>query len=126
MTSASSWTVRPGPAASITTRSGSTPTKTIAADTLMERDIPIEYGPSIHGIGEQTFLYYREPSSMRIEPEHRRLPQLRAGLDAQHLEALARIEQHVPQRRHADVDDGIVPVRRRPERDRGGRARRDP
>lgn len=39
----------------------------IAADTLMERDIPIEYGPSIHGIGEQTFLYYREPSSMRIE-----------------------------------------------------------
>jgi catechol 2,3-dioxygenase len=39
----------------------------IAADTLMEYDTPIEYGPSIHGIGEQTFLYYREPSSMRIE-----------------------------------------------------------
>ena len=39
----------------------------IAADTLMEHDVPIEYGPSIHGIGEQTFLYYREPSSLRIE-----------------------------------------------------------
>ncbi|MBN9193526.1 VOC family protein [Microbacterium sp.] len=39
----------------------------IAADTLMERGVPIEYGPSIHGIGEQTFLYYREPSSLRIE-----------------------------------------------------------
>ena len=39
----------------------------IAADVLMERDIPIEYGPSIHGIGEQNFLYYREPSSLRIE-----------------------------------------------------------
>ena len=39
----------------------------IAADTLMENGIPIEYGPSIHGIGEQTFLYYREPSSLRIE-----------------------------------------------------------
>ncbi|HKP05679.1 MAG TPA: VOC family protein [Microbacterium sp.] len=39
----------------------------IAADTLLENDIPIEYGPSIHGIGEQTFLYYREPSSLRIE-----------------------------------------------------------
>jgi len=39
----------------------------IAADTLMERGIPIEYGPSIHGIGEQNFLYYREPSTLRIE-----------------------------------------------------------
>ncbi len=39
----------------------------IAADTLMENGIPIEYGPSIHGIGEQNFLYYRDPSTMRIE-----------------------------------------------------------
>lgn len=39
----------------------------IAADVLMENGYPIEYGPSIHGIGEQTFLYYREPSSLRIE-----------------------------------------------------------
>lgn len=39
----------------------------IAADTLMENGVPIEYGPSIHGIGEQTFLYYRDPSTMRIE-----------------------------------------------------------
>ena len=33
----------------------------------MENGIPIEFGPSIHGIGEQNFLYYREPSSLRIE-----------------------------------------------------------
>jgi catechol 2,3-dioxygenase len=39
----------------------------IAADTLMERGVPIEYGPSIHGIGEQSFLYYREPSTLRVE-----------------------------------------------------------
>ncbi|MDQ4138683.1 MAG: VOC family protein [Actinomycetota bacterium] len=39
----------------------------IAADVLMENGTPIEYGPSIHGIGEQNFLYYREPSSLRIE-----------------------------------------------------------
>ncbi|MFG6444581.1 VOC family protein [Microbacterium sp. P06] len=39
----------------------------IAADVLMERGTGMEYGPSIHGIGEQSFLYYREPSSMRIE-----------------------------------------------------------
>lgn len=39
----------------------------IAADLLMENGTHIEYGPSIHGIGEQNFLYYREPSSLRIE-----------------------------------------------------------
>ncbi len=39
----------------------------IAADLLGENGFPIEYGPSIHGIGEQNFLYYREPSSLRIE-----------------------------------------------------------
>jgi catechol 2,3-dioxygenase len=39
----------------------------IAADVLMESQVPIEYGPSIHGIGEQNFLYYREPSTLRIE-----------------------------------------------------------
>jgi catechol 2,3-dioxygenase len=39
----------------------------IAADVLMEHGVPIEYGPSIHGIGEQNFLYYREPSTLRIE-----------------------------------------------------------
>jgi len=39
----------------------------IAADVLMENGTHIEYGPSIHGIGEQNFLYYREPSSLRIE-----------------------------------------------------------
>ncbi|MDS2173435.1 VOC family protein [Nesterenkonia sp. CL21] len=39
----------------------------IAADVLMENGTDIEYGPSIHGIGEQNFLYYREPSSLRIE-----------------------------------------------------------
>jgi catechol 2,3-dioxygenase len=39
----------------------------IAADLLMESGVQIEYGPTIHGIGEQSFLYYREPSTMRIE-----------------------------------------------------------
>jgi catechol 2,3-dioxygenase len=39
----------------------------LAADVLMERGTAMEYGPSIHGIGEQSFLYYREPSGLRIE-----------------------------------------------------------
>jgi hypothetical protein len=38
-----------------------------AADVLMENGTHIEYGPSIHGIGEQNFLYFRDPSSMRVE-----------------------------------------------------------
>lgn len=38
-----------------------------AADILMEADIPIEYGPGRHGMGFQTYLYFREPGGMRIE-----------------------------------------------------------
>jgi catechol 2,3-dioxygenase len=38
-----------------------------AADVLMENGTDIEYGPSIHGIGEQNFLYFRDPSTMRVE-----------------------------------------------------------
>lgn len=38
-----------------------------AADLLIENGIPIEYGPGVHGIGEQVFLYFREPSGLRIE-----------------------------------------------------------
>jgi catechol 2,3-dioxygenase len=38
-----------------------------AADVLMENGVPMEYGPSIHGIGEQNFLYFRDPSTFRIE-----------------------------------------------------------
>ncbi len=38
-----------------------------AADLLIENGTPIEYGPGVHGIGEQDFLYFREPSGLRIE-----------------------------------------------------------
>ncbi|HEY5223044.1 MAG TPA: VOC family protein [Microbacteriaceae bacterium] len=38
-----------------------------AADILMENGTPMEYGPSIHGIGEQNFLYFRDPSTFRVE-----------------------------------------------------------
>ena len=37
------------------------------ADVLLENGTPIEYGPSIHGIGEQNYLYFREPSTLRVE-----------------------------------------------------------
>ena len=38
-----------------------------SADLLLEHGTSIEYGPSIHGIGEQSYLYFREPSSLRVE-----------------------------------------------------------
>jgi catechol 2,3-dioxygenase len=38
-----------------------------AADMLMEAGVPIEYGPGRHGMGFQTYLYFREPGGMRIE-----------------------------------------------------------
>lgn len=37
------------------------------ADLMLENGTAIESGPSVHGIGEQHFLYFREPSSLRIE-----------------------------------------------------------
>ncbi|AZG46226.1 VOC family protein [Gordonia insulae] len=39
----------------------------ICAQVLLERGTDMEYGPSVHGIGEQNFLYFREPSTMRVE-----------------------------------------------------------
>jgi catechol 2,3-dioxygenase len=38
-----------------------------AANILIEGGTAIEYGPGIHGIGEQNFLYFREPSGLRVE-----------------------------------------------------------
>jgi catechol 2,3-dioxygenase len=37
------------------------------ADLLLESGAAIEYGPGRHGIGEQFYLYFREPGGMRIE-----------------------------------------------------------
>ena len=38
-----------------------------AADVLLNQDIAIEFGPGKHGMGEQDYLYFREPSGVRIE-----------------------------------------------------------
>lgn len=38
-----------------------------AADVLLDADIAIEFGPGRHGMGEQDYLYFREPGGLRIE-----------------------------------------------------------
>jgi catechol 2,3-dioxygenase len=38
-----------------------------AADALMESGVQIEFGPGRHGMGEQTYLYFREPGGLRLE-----------------------------------------------------------
>ncbi len=38
-----------------------------AADLLMENGVQIEFGPGKHGMGEQTYLYFREPGGLRLE-----------------------------------------------------------
>jgi len=38
-----------------------------AADILLNADTPIEFGPGRHGMGEQDYLYFREPGGMRVE-----------------------------------------------------------
>ena len=75
----------------------------------MENGVPIEYGPSIHGIGEQNFLYYRSRQRAH-RVEHRGLSRLRARLGAEHLEAVPGLQQHLSERCDADVDDRIVPA----------------
>ncbi len=38
-----------------------------AADLLLEAGVAIEYGPGVHGMGEQSYLYFREPGGLRLE-----------------------------------------------------------
>ena len=38
-----------------------------AADLLLEAGYAIEFGPGVHGMGEQSYLYFREPSGIRLE-----------------------------------------------------------
>ena len=38
-----------------------------AADIILNADIPIEFGPGRHGMGEQDYLYLREPGGARVE-----------------------------------------------------------
>jgi catechol 2,3-dioxygenase len=38
-----------------------------SADMLMEAGVNIEFGPGKHGMGEQTYLYFREPGGVRLE-----------------------------------------------------------
>ncbi|MEN3279038.1 MAG: catechol 2,3-dioxygenase [Solirubrobacteraceae bacterium] len=38
-----------------------------AADVFLNADVAIEFGPGKHGMGEQDYLYVREPGGMRVE-----------------------------------------------------------
>jgi catechol 2,3-dioxygenase len=38
-----------------------------AADVLLNQDVAIEFGPGKHGMGEQDYLYFREPGGVRVE-----------------------------------------------------------
>jgi catechol 2,3-dioxygenase len=37
------------------------------ADLFLDAGVPIEFGPGRHGLGEQEYLYVREPSGLRVE-----------------------------------------------------------
>jgi catechol 2,3-dioxygenase len=38
-----------------------------AADILLNAGVELEFGPGRHGMGEQEYLYFREPSGIRVE-----------------------------------------------------------
>jgi catechol 2,3-dioxygenase len=37
------------------------------ADVLLDHEVPLEFGPGRHGMGEITYLYFREPGGARVE-----------------------------------------------------------
>jgi catechol 2,3-dioxygenase len=38
-----------------------------SAEILLEAGMKIEYGPGRHGMGEQSYIYFREPGGLRLE-----------------------------------------------------------
>jgi catechol 2,3-dioxygenase len=38
-----------------------------AADVLINAGVHIEFGPGRHGMGEQEYMYFREPGGVRVE-----------------------------------------------------------
>ena len=55
---------------------------TQGATFLIEHGHDIDFGPGQHGIGEQNYLYFRDPVGPALRAQLRRLPQLRARLGA--------------------------------------------
>ena len=94
----------------------------IAADVLMENGTAHRVRPvdPRHRRAELPLL--PRPQRPAHRGQHRRLPQLRARLGGQHWKPSTGLEQPVPQRRHADVDDRVVPARRGPPHRRPRRA----
>jgi catechol 2,3-dioxygenase len=37
------------------------------ADVLLDYGLPIEFGPGRHGMGEISYIYFREPAGARVE-----------------------------------------------------------
>ena len=67
-----------------------------AADLLLESGTPIEFGPGKHGIGEQGYLYFRDPVGLRVELNTGGYRNYIPGLGAICLEAFPRVERDVP------------------------------
>ncbi len=70
-----------------------------AADMLLESGTPIEFGPGKHGIGEQGYLYFRDPVGLRVELNTGGYRNYIPDWQPTDLETLARIQRDVPQSR---------------------------
>ena len=91
---------------------------TQGATFLIEHGHDVDFGPGQHGIGEQNYLYFRDPAGLRYAAQLRRLPHLRARLGAGGLALRGRAQQHVSHRdRHArGPHEGDPAGHRRPQR----------
>ena len=79
------------------------------SEVFLDHDVPIEFGPGRHGMGEQDYLYVREPSGLRIELNAGGYRNFAPDWEPVRLAAVTGLQQHLPQRRDARDDDGVLP-----------------
>jgi hypothetical protein len=78
----------------------------------MEAGTHIEVGPGRHGMGEQTYLYFREPGGIRLEINSGGYRNYQPDWQPVKGGLLTGIGHHVPQPWHAGLHDRGVPASR--------------
>ena len=96
-----------------------------AADVFLNQDVAIEFGPGRHGMGEQDYLYVRDPSGMRVEINAGGYRNYEPDWEPVRLHAPAGVERLLQEPGDAAVDVRVLPVRGGAARRRAERAGQD-
>ena len=96
-----------------------------AADVFLNQDVAIEFGPGRHGMGEQDYLYVRDPSGMRVEINAGGYRNYEPDWEPRPLRAPAGLERLLQEPGDAAVDVRVLPARGGAARGRAERAGQD-